>query len=127
MLKIIMKRLENILETEVNKTQAGFRKGRGTRDHIFNLRNIIEKFREIDEELHICFIDYSKAFNCVIHKNLWKTLRDMGIHKNFEYLGSKIEANGKVSHEIKKRTAMAAGQLKKMEKKSGKDKISKQS
>ena len=82
MLKIIMKRLENILETEVNKTQAGFRKGRGTRDHIFNLRNIIEKFREIDEDLHICFIDYSKAFDCVIHKHLWKTLRDMGIHNN---------------------------------------------
>ena len=79
MLKIIMKRLENILETEVNKTQAGFRKGRGTRDHIFNL---IEKFREIDEDLHICFIDYSKAFDCVIHKHLWKTLRDMGIHNN---------------------------------------------
>ena len=52
-----MKRLENILETEVNKTQAGFRKRRGTRDHIFNLRNNIEKFREIDEDLH-CFIDY---------------------------------------------------------------------
>ena len=82
MLKIIMKRLENILETEVNKTQAGFRKGRGIRDHIFNLRNIIEKFREIDEDLHICFIDYSKAFDCVIHKHLWKTLRDMGIHNN---------------------------------------------
>ena len=82
MLKIIMKRLENILETEVNKTQAGFRKGRGTRDHIFNLRNIIEKFREIDEDLHICFIDYSKASHCVIHKHLWKTLRDMGIHNN---------------------------------------------
>ena len=77
-----MKRLENIWETEVNKTQAGFRKGRGTRDHIFNLRNIIEKFREIDEDLHICFIDYSKAFDCVIHKHLWKTLRDMGIHNN---------------------------------------------
>ncbi|GFR64142.1 transposon TX1 uncharacterized 149 kDa protein [Elysia marginata] len=82
MLKIIMKRLENILETEASNTQAGFRKGRGTRDHIFNLRNIIEKFREIDEDLHICFIDYSKAFDCVIHKHLWKTLRDMGIHNN---------------------------------------------
>ena len=77
-----MKRLENILETEVNKTRAGFRKGRGTRDHIFNLRNIIEKFREIDEDLHICFINYSKAFNRVIHKHLCKTLRDMGIHNN---------------------------------------------
>ena len=70
------------METEVNKTQAGFRKGRGTRDHIFNLRNIIEKFREIDEDLHICFIDYSKAFDCVIHKHLWKTLRDMEKHNN---------------------------------------------
>ena len=70
------------METEVNKTQAGFRKGRGPRDHSFNLRNIIEKFREIDEDLHICFIDYSKAFDCVIHKHLWKTLRDMGIHNN---------------------------------------------
>ena len=82
LLKIIMKRLENILETVINKTQSGFRKGRGTRDHIFNLRSIIEKFREIDEDLHICFIDYSKAFDCVIHKHLWKTLRDMGIPNN---------------------------------------------
>ena len=82
MLKPIMKRRENILETEVNKTQAGFRKGRRTRDHIFNLRHIFEKFREIDEDLHICFIDYSKAFDCVIHKHLWNTLRDMGIHDN---------------------------------------------
>ena len=82
MLKIIMKRLENILETEVNKTKASFRKGRATRDHIFNLRNIIEKFREIDADLHICFTDYSKAFDCVIHKHLWKTLRDVGIHYN---------------------------------------------
>ena len=48
-----MKRPENILKTEVNKTQAGFRKGRGTRDHIFNLRNTIEKFRGIDEDLHV--------------------------------------------------------------------------
>ncbi|GFS26060.1 retrovirus-related Pol polyprotein from type-2 retrotransposable element R2DM [Elysia marginata] len=82
MLKIIMKRLENILETEVSKTQTGLRKRRGTRDHIFNLRNIIEKFREIDEDVHVCFIDYSKAFDCVIHKDLWRKLRDMGIHNN---------------------------------------------
>ena len=75
MLKKSMKRLENILETEVNKTQAGFRKGRGTRDHIFNLRNIIEKFREIDEDLHICFIDYSKAFDCVIHMSCMHFLK----------------------------------------------------
>ena len=73
------------METEVNKTQSGFRKGRGTRDHIFNLRNIIEKFREIDEDLHICYIDYSKAFDCVIHKHLWKTLRDMGIHNHHHH------------------------------------------
>ena len=63
MLKIIMKRLENTLETEVNKTQAGFRKGRHKRPY-FQPRNIIEKLREIDEDLHICFIDYSKSFDC---------------------------------------------------------------
>ena len=85
-LKIIMKRLEAISKTEVSKTQAGFRKERGTRDHIFNLRTIIEKFREIDGNLHICFIDYSKAFDCVLHEQLWSTLKSMGVHPNITRL-----------------------------------------
>ena len=74
LLKIIMERK---LEEEVNMTQAGFRKNRGTRDHIFNLQMIIQKFREVDASLHTCFIDYSKAFDCVDHELLWQTLDDM--------------------------------------------------
>ena len=65
------------MEEEVNKTQAGFRRNRGTRDHIFNLRMIIQKFREVNRSLHICFIDYSKAFDCVKHNMLWQTLEAM--------------------------------------------------
>ena len=66
LLKIIMKRLERKLDEEINQTQAGFRQNRGTRDQIFNLRMLIEKCREANINLHFCFIDYSKAFDCVI-------------------------------------------------------------
>ena len=79
MLKIIQRRLEPYLERELRKEQAGFRKGRGCRDHISNLRRIMETTREFQHNVIICFIDYSKAFDCVDHKTLWNTLRDMGI------------------------------------------------
>ena len=65
------------LEEEVSHTQAGFRKNRGTRDHIFNLHMIIQKYREANIGLHTCFIDYSKAFDCVNHEKMWRTLHDM--------------------------------------------------
>ena len=81
MLKVIMKRMENKLEEEVSNTQAGFKKNRGTRDHIFNLKMIIQKYREVNTDLHTCFIDYSKAFDCVKHEKLWQTLQEM----NFDY------------------------------------------
>ena len=58
--------------------QAGFRKGRGTRDQIANIHWIIEKAREFQKNIH-CFIDYAKAFDCVDHNKLWKILREMGI------------------------------------------------
>ena len=64
LLKVIMKRIENKLEEEVSNTQEGFRKNRGTRDHIFNLQMIIKKYHEVNTGLHTCFIDYSKAFDC---------------------------------------------------------------
>ena len=75
--KVIMKRMENKLEEEVSNTQAGFGKNRGTRDHIFNLKMIIQKYWEVNTDLHTCFIDYSKAFDCVKHEKLWQTLQEM--------------------------------------------------
>ena len=59
--------------------QAGFRKGRGTRDQIANIRWIIKKAREFQKNIYFCFIDYAKAFDCVEHNKLWKILKEMGI------------------------------------------------
>ena len=79
LLKIIHKRMENTIERELPVNQAGFRKARGTRDHIANIRWIMERQREYGQEVHMCFIDYSKAFDCIDHTLLWKTLIEMGI------------------------------------------------
>ena len=64
---------------ELPDIQAGFRKGRGTRDQIANIRWIIEKAREFQKNTYFCFIDYAKAFDCVDHDKLWKILQEMGI------------------------------------------------
>ena len=66
------------IKEKINITQAGFQQGRGTRDHIFNMRNIIEKCREYNIDLYCCFIDYSKAFDYVQYEALWKIMVDMG-------------------------------------------------
>ncbi|GFR96331.1 retrovirus-related Pol polyprotein from type-1 retrotransposable element R2 [Elysia marginata] len=75
-----MKRLEKNIEEEVSQTQAGFRRNRGTRDQIFNLRMIIEKCRESNTELHLGFIDYTKAFDCVSHHKMIETLKQYNCH-----------------------------------------------
>ena len=67
------------MEREIAKEQAGFRKGRGTKDHINNIRWIQEKCHEFGQPLYLCFIDYSKAFDCVDHEKLWLALREIGI------------------------------------------------
>ena len=64
---------------ELPDVQAGFRKGRGTRDQIANIRWIIKKAREFQKNIYFCFIDYAKAFDCVDHKKLQKILKEMGI------------------------------------------------
>ena len=64
---------------ELPDVQAGFRKGRGTRDQIANIRWVQEKAREFQENIYFCFIDYAKAFDCVDHNKLWKILKEMGI------------------------------------------------
>ncbi|GFR58414.1 retrovirus-related Pol polyprotein from type-2 retrotransposable element R2DM [Elysia marginata] len=78
--KITMKRLENTISREVNETQAGFRPNRGTRDQIMNLRNMIEKTRETNTEMYMCFIDYTKAFDCVSHNKLLSDLKIFKVH-----------------------------------------------
>ena len=79
MLKILQARLQQYVNCELPDVQAGFRKGRGTRDQIANIRWIIEKAREFQKNICFCFIDYAKAFDCVDHNKLWKTLKEMGI------------------------------------------------
>ena len=79
MLKILQARLQQDVNRELPDVQAGFRKGRGTRDQIANIRWTIEKAREFQDNIYFCFIDYAKAFDSVVHNKLWKTLKDMGI------------------------------------------------
>ena len=67
------------MNRECPDLQAGFRKGRGTRDQIANIRWIIEKVREFQKNIYFCFIDYAKAFDCVDHNKLWKILKEMGL------------------------------------------------
>ena len=66
-------------QKRLTDVQAGFRKGRGTRDQIANIHWIIEKAREFQKNIYFCFIDYAKAFDCVDHNKLWKILKEMGI------------------------------------------------
>ena len=79
MLKILQARLQQYVNCELPDVHAGFRKGRGTRDQIANIRWIIEKAREFQKNIYFCFIDYAKDFDCVNHNKLWKTLQEMGI------------------------------------------------
>ena len=79
MLKILQARLQQYVNCELPDIQAGFRKGRGTRDQIANSRWIIKKAREFQKNIYLCFIDYAKAFDCVDHNKLWKILKEMGI------------------------------------------------
>ena len=79
MLTILQARLQQYVNCELPDVQSGFRKGRGTRDQIANIRWIIEKAKEFQKNIYFCFIDYAKAFDCVDHKKLWKILKEMGI------------------------------------------------
>ena len=79
MLKILQARLQQYVNCELPDVQAGFRRGRGTRDQIANICWIIRKAREFQKNIYFCFIDYAKAFDCVDHNQLWKILKEMGI------------------------------------------------
>ena len=79
MLKIFQARLQQYMNCETPDVQAGFRKGRGTRDQIANIHWIMQKAREFQKNIYFCFIDYAKAFACVDHRRLWRILLKMGI------------------------------------------------
>jgi len=79
MLKVLQARLQQYGNRELPDVQAGFRKGRGTRDQIVHIRWIIERTREFQKNIYFCFTDYAKAFDCVDHNKLWKILKEMGI------------------------------------------------
>ena len=79
MLKILQARLQWYMNCEIPDVQAEFRKGKGTRDQIANIHRIIEKAREFQKNIYFCLIDCAKAFDCVDHNKLWKTLKEMGI------------------------------------------------
>ena len=79
MLKILQARLQQYVNCKLPDVQDSFGKGRGSRDQIANICWIIEKAREFQKNIYFCFIDYSKAFDCVDHNELWKILKEMGI------------------------------------------------
>ena len=79
MLKILQAKLQQYMNHEPPNVQAGFRKGRGTRNQIANIRWIIRKAKEFQKNIYFCFIDHAKAFDCVNHSRLWKILKEMGI------------------------------------------------
>ena len=86
MLKILQARLQQYVKCQIPDVQAGFRKGRGTRDQVANICWIIEKARKFQKNIHFWFIDYAKAFDCVDHNKLQKILKEMGIPDNLTCL-----------------------------------------
>ena len=102
MLKILQAKLQQYMNPELPDVQAGFRKGRGTRDQIANIRWIMEKAREFQRNIYVCFIDYAKAFDCVDHNKLWKILKDMGIPDHLTCLLRNLyagqEATDRIGH-----------------------------
>ena len=95
MFKILQARLQQFMNHELPDVQAGFRKGRGTRDQIANIRWIMEKGREFQKNIYCYFIDYAKGFDCVDHNKLWKILQEMGIPDHLTCLLRNLYAVGK--------------------------------
>ena len=91
--KILQARFQQYMNRELPDVQAGFRKGRGTRDQTANICWIIEKAREFQKNICFCFIDYAKAFDCVDHKKLWKILKKMGIPDHLTFLLRNLSAD----------------------------------
>ena len=97
MLKILQARLQQCVNRELPDVQAGFTKGRGTRDQIASICCIMEKAREFQKNIYFCFIDYAKVFDSVDHNKLWKILKEMGIPDHLTCLLRKLYAGQEAS------------------------------
>ena len=102
MLKILQARLQQYMNQQLPDVQAGFRKGRGTRDQVANICWIIKKAREFEKNIYFCFIDYGKAFDCVDHNELWKILKEMGIPDHLTFLQRNLYADEEQQLELDK-------------------------
>ena len=99
-LKILQARLQQYMNRELPDVQAGFRKARGARDQIANMRWIMEKAREFQKIIYFCFIDYAKVFDCVDHNQLWKILKEMGIPDHLNCLLRNVYAGQEATVEL---------------------------
>src|SRR5574337_269174 len=97
MLKIPQARLQQYVNCELPDVQAGFKKGRGTRDQVANICWIIKKEREFQKNIYLCFIDYAKAFDYVAHNKLWKILKEIGIPDHLTCLLRNLYAGQEVN------------------------------
>ena len=97
MLKILQARLQQYVNRKLPDVQAGFRKGRGTRDQIANIHWIMEKASKFQKNIYFCFLDYAKVFDCVDHNKLWKILKEMGIPDHLTCLLRNLYAGQKVT------------------------------
>ena len=102
MLKILQARLQQYVNQELPDVQAGFRKGKGTRNQIASIHWITEKAREFQKDIYFCIIDFTKAFDCVDHNELWKILKEMGMPDHLvclqRNLGAGQEATVRTGH-----------------------------
>ena len=97
MSKTLKARLQQYVNHELPDVQAGFRKGRGTRDQIANIHWIIDKAKKFQKNIYFCFIDYAKAFDCVDHHKLWEILQEMGIPDHVTCLLRKLYTGQEVT------------------------------
>ena len=100
MLKILQARLQQYMNHELPDVQAGFRKGRGSRAQIANIRWMIEKAREFQKNIYFCFIDYAKVFDCVDHNKLWKIVQEMGISDHLTCLPAACSVTSVMSNSL---------------------------
>ena len=110
MLKILQARLQQYVNRELPDVQDGFRKGRGARDQIANIHWIIEKAREFQKNIYFCFIDYTIAFDCVDHNQLWKILQEMGIPEHLTCLLRNLYAGQEATElDVEQQTGSKSG------------------